>query len=242
MKKFFHFESINRIAIVLLILGIGSGLFITAQWRTKTLRVSDPVAPYVELTDTKGILTIQQIDYKKQISALQKQIKTDQEKLKSQNLSKNIVEQVEQYKDLIGLTEKNGSGVTIILDDAKNSIADVNSITHAADLRDSINFLWSIGADSIGINGERIVLNTSIDCIVNTVLINSTKTTAPFKISVIGDSNKLQSELNNQNNLKDIHKRVKSEGLIFNVETSRKITIPAFNGSLPIKYSKILGS
>jgi len=242
MKKIFRFESINRAAIILLILGIGSGLFITAQWKTKTLRVFDPVAPFVELTDTRNILTLQQIDFKKQISSLQKQIKTDQEKLKSQNLSKNIVEQVESYKDLIGLTEKTGSGIIITIDDAKDSIADVNSITHAADLRDTVNFLWSIGADSISINGERVVLNTSIDCIVNTVLINSTKTTAPFSISVIGDPNKLQSELNNSNNLKDIHKRVKSEGLIFNVELNKKITIPAFNGSFPIKYSKIIGS
>jgi uncharacterized protein YlxW (UPF0749 family) len=238
-KKFIEIRKINKIAIVLIILGMGLGLFITAQWRTKTLRVSNPVVPYVALQDTRNKLTENQKNLKKQITDLQKQINVDQDNLKLQNKSKQKVEEVELYKEKVGLSELKGDGVVIILDDSKEGISNSESITHAADLRDIVNFLWGLGAEGISINNERIVFSTSIDCIVNTVLINSTKTTAPFKISAIGDSKRLADELNNENNLKDLHKRIKSDGIIFQVNGQKDIIMPVFNGSFPIKFASI---
>ena len=238
-KKFINLKNINKIAVILVILGIGMGLFITAQWRTKTLRASDDVIPYVSLVNTRDKLTSEQANLKKQISEFQEKIKDDQEKLKKQSQSKKAVEEVEQYKNNLGLTERSGDGVVITLDDSHSTPANSDSITHAADLRDIVNLLWGAGAEAISINGERIVVNTSIDCIVNTVLINNTKTTAPFTISAIGDQNKLSNALNDENNLKDIHKRATGEGLVFNVSQVKNIVISPFDGSFPIKYAKI---
>lgn len=234
MRNFIQLEKINKVAIILLILGIGAGFLITAQWRTKSLRVSNPVTPYVALADTREQLTQEQLDFKDQISSLQEEIKEDQSRLKQQTQSKKKIEELERYKEEVGLTEKKGKGVIITMDDSSLGLVTIDSITHAADLRDLVNFLWSLEAEAISINGERIIFNTSIDCIVNTILINSTKTTAPFIISVIGDQNKLLEQLNNKNNLKDIHKRVQSEGLIFQVSEARNLTIPAYDGSFPI--------
>jgi len=239
-KKFIKIRKINRIVVVLVILGIGIGLLITAQWRTQTLRVSNPVTPYVALEDTRDNLTDEQYSFKGQITSLQSQIKDDQEKLKKYSQSKKKVEELELYKNQVGLTDKQGNGIVITLDDSKSqSIASVDSITHAADIRDIVNFAWSLGAEAISINGERIVLNTSIDCIVNTVLINSTKTSAPFTISIIGDQERLEKEFNNKDNLKDLHKRADTEGIIFEISPTRNIIIPAFDGSFPIKFAKI---
>jgi len=238
-KKFILIKKINKVAIVLLILGIGSGFLITAQWRTKTLRVSNPVTPYVSLTDTRDKLTQEQNNYKKQIADLQNQIKDAQEQLKGQSQSKKKVEELEKYKEEVGLSEIKGEGAVITLDDSKGIIGTIDSITHAADLRDIINFLWGLGAKAISINGERVVYNTSIDCIVNTILINSTKTTAPFTISVIGDKNIIIPALTNEENLKDLHKRVKTEGIVFEVIEGRNILMPAYDGSFPIKFAKI---
>jgi uncharacterized protein YlxW (UPF0749 family) len=238
-KKFINLKKINKITVILVILGIGMGLFITAQWRTKTLRANDNVIPYVSLVNTRDKLTEEQTKLKKQISELQTNIKDDQEKLKKQSQSKEAVEQVEQYKDKLGLTEKRGNGVVITLDDSRSTPANSDSITHAADLRDIVNLLWGAGAEAISINGERVVVNTSIDCIVNTVLINNTKTTAPFTISVVGDQKKISDALTDENNLKDIHKRTTGEGLVFEVSQVSNIVISPFDGSFPIKYAKI---
>lgn len=238
-KKFINPKRINKITVILVILGIGLGLLVTAQWRTKTLRVSDDVIPYVSLVSTRDKLTLEQTALKKQIADLQQNIKDDQEKLKKQSQSKSTVEEVEKYKDEVGLTEKQGQGVVITLDDSHSTPANLDSITHAADLRDIVNFLWGAGAEAISINGERVVMNTSIDCIVNTVLINNTKTTAPFSISAIGDQKKIANGLNDVNNLKDIHKRAEDEGLVFEVSQVKNIVISPFDGSFPIKYAKV---
>jgi uncharacterized protein YlxW (UPF0749 family) len=238
-KKFIEIKKINKVAVILVVLGIGLGLFITAQWRTKTLRVSNAVIPYVALQDTRNKLTENQKNLKKQITDLQNQIKDDQNKLKLQNKSKQKIEEVELYKEKVGLSELKGDGVTIVLDDSKVGMSNSDSITHAADLRDIVNFLWGLGAEAISINNERIVYSTSIDCIVNTVLINSTKTTAPFTISAIGESKRITDELNNENNLKDLHKRIRSDGIIFQVNIQKDITMPVFNGSFPIKFAYI---
>ena len=238
-RKFILIRKINKVAIVLFILGVGLGFLITAQWRTKTLRVSNPVTPYVSLTDTRDKLTAEQNNLKKQISDLQDQIQNDQEQLKGQSQSKVKVEELEKYNEQVGLTEIKGEGAVITLDDSKSVLGTLDSITHAADLRDIVNLLWGLDAKAISINGERIVYNTSIDCIVNTILINSTKTTTPFTISVIGDKNKIIPALLNEENLSDLHKRVKTEGVIFEVIEGRNIIMPAFDGSFPIKFAKI---
>lgn len=240
MKYPIQLSQLNRATIYLLILGVGIGLLLTSQWKTEPPRASsDPVNSYISLKGTKDILTNEQTDLKSEIADKQKQIAVAQEILKKYSSSKKTIEELENDKKRLGLTEIKDSGITITIDDSKSSGATVDSIAHAADLRDSVNFLWGVGAEAISINGERIVFASSIDCIVNTILINSTRTTAPFIINAIGDSKILEQQLNNPNNLKDIKKRVKNEGLVFKVATSKDITIPAYKGSFVLENAQI---
>lgn len=245
MKNPFRLQQlkyINKATFFLLLLGLGIGLLMTVQWKTKPLRASsDPVNYYISLKDTKNILTDEQNNLRSEIEQKQSEITNIQNLLKKNSSSKKTVEELEGYKVRLGLTEIKDSGVVITIDDAKDSIANIDSIAHAADLRDLVNFLWGVGAEAISINGERVVFTTSIDCIVNTILINSTKTTAPFTVNVIGDSKILEKQLNNSNNLKDIKKRVKTEGLIFNVVVNKEITIPAYKSSFVVDYAKVSG-
>lgn len=241
MRNPFQLKQLNRSTLYLLILGIGVGLFLTAQWKTKPPRASsDPVNSYISLKDTKDILIEEQINLKSDIADLQSQISDKQNILKKNTSSKKTIEEIEEYKKRLGLTKMQGSGVIITMDDAKNSLANIDSITHAADLRDLVNFLWNLGAGAISINGERIVNTTSIDCIVNTILINTTHTTAPFTIEAVGDGKILESQLNNVNNLKDIKKRVKNEGLVFSAASSKEITINEYKGSFVVENAKIM--
>ena len=244
MKNPFRLQqlrSISKATLYLLVLGIGIGLLMTVQWKTKPLRASsDPVNYYVSLKDTKEILTEEQTNLKNEIEQKQSEIEQKQELLKKYTSSKKTIEELESYKKRLGLTEVKDSGVVITIDDSDSNNTTVDSITHAADIRDLVNFLWGVGAEAISINNERIVFSTSIDCIVNTILINSTKTTAPFTINAIGDGKIMEKQLNNPNNLKDIKKRIKSEGLVFNISTAREIVIPAYKGSFVMENSRIM--
>lgn len=239
MKKFANLTHINKTALILLIIGVGIGLLVMTQFKTKPTRVSNPITPYVSLRDTRDRLITEQGSLKQQITGLQNQITEKQNELKKYQVAKKNIEEVEKDKEKVGLTETKGQGVRIVIDDAKKSEATVDSIAHAADLRDLTNFLWSIGAEAISINNERIVFPTSIDCIVNTILINSTKTTPPFEIKAIGDSKMLAEQLNNSNNLDNIKKRAKSEGLVFEINQVKDLTIDSYKGSYSIKNTKI---
>lgn len=240
MRYPIQLKQFNKSTLYLLILGAGIGLLLTVQWKTQPPRASsDPTNYYVSLNGTKDILTKEQSDLKSTVAQAQSEITQKQEVLKKNTSSKNTINELENYKKRLGLTEVKSSGVTVTMNDAETNLANIDSITHAADLRDLVNFLWANGAEAISINGERIVSTTSIDCIVNTILINTTKTTAPFTISIIGDGKMIKNQLDNPNNLKDIKKRVKNEGLVFNTEISKDITVPAFKGSFVIDNAKM---
>lgn len=234
--KHIHF---TRISLVLLIIGVAIGIFVTAQWRTLPKRATDLVVSYSSLAQTKKKLVEENERLKQQINKLNEESTSAQNTLKLYTDLKNKVEIVQEDEKEIGLTEYIGEGVIVTLDDAKNSEANSQSITHAADLRDIINLLWGNGAKAIEINDERIVFNTSIDCIVNTILINSTKTTPPFLIKVIGDSEILLKSLNDGNKLSDIKKRVLTEGLIFEIEEKNEINLKPYDGSIQLEYVSI---
>lgn len=231
--KHIHF---SKISFVLLVIGIAIGMFVTAQWRTLPKRATDPVVSYSSLTQTKKKLVEENERLKDQINRLNEQSTEAQNTLKLYTDLKSKVEKVQEDEKEVGLTELDGEGIVVTLDDAKNSEVSSQSITHAADLRDIINLLWGNSAKAIEVNNERIVFNTSIDCIVNTILINSTRTTPPFTIKVLGDSDTLINSLNDSNKLSDIKKRVVTEGLVFTTEKNDNINIKPYDGSIKLDY------
>jgi uncharacterized protein YlxW (UPF0749 family) len=230
----------TKLSILLLLTGVTLGLFLTSQWRAKPSRITSPLLPYTSLRETQEILQSENTSLKKQIGELQKQITQDQEILKKAKVgSTSSLEELEKLKRLIALTPLKGEGVNITLADsaASATFATTDTIVHAADLRDLINLLWASGASGIAINNQRISIFTSIDCIVNTILINNSRLTSPFTLAVVGNQKKLLEVLNDPSYLYDLHRR-KKLGLIFSVESAKEINLPPFNGSYVIQFAK----
>lgn len=229
----------TKLSILLLLTGLALGLFLTSQWRAKPSRITSPLLPYTSLKETQEILQSENISLKKQIGELQKQVTQNQEILKRARVgSTSSLEELERLKILIALTSLKGEGVNIALADSTTS-ATSDTIVHAADLRDLINLLWASGASGIAINNQRISAFTSIDCIVNTILINNSRLTSPFTIAVIGNQKRLVEVLNDPTFLYDLYRR-KKLGLIFSVEPAKDLNLPAFDGSYVIQFAKTL--
>jgi uncharacterized protein YlxW (UPF0749 family) len=112
-------------------------------------------------------------------------------------------------------------------------------------MRDLVNYLWLKGAKAISIEGaggkeERVGPMTSIDCIVNTVLINGTKIVPPFQIKAIGDRQVLNSAIGDKAALKQIYDRVDKEGLKFYVvDNINQIDIEQFTGIILTQHVTI---
>lgn len=230
-----------KISFWVILIGILIGLFITIQLKSRPHRTSStPLASLTLLKENQEKLSKEQADLKNQISTLQKEISQIQERLKkTQATSREKVEELETLKIKAGMTEVKGAGVIITLDDSAKYPATSNSIAHAADMRDLVNFLWTIGAQAMAINNERIVSTSSIDCLVNTVMVNNTKMTTPFIILVVGEPKTLREKVESRENLPSIWQRVKEEDLKFEILENYNLTLPAYKGSLPVDYAQV---
>ncbi len=216
------------------VLCVGFGILVSAQLRSLPDRISNPIAPYMSLKETKVELYSEQDQLKGEIKKLQQELGQTQRENEDIILTKDEIRSLNTQKTLAGLTKLNGPGIIVKLDDSKTASPTEESIIHAADLRDIINLLWGSGAEGIAINSQRIVLSSAIDCIVNTILINNVRITTPFQVEAIGDQELMILNIKNKDMLPNLYDRVSSQNIILEVQKNNDITVPAFDGSFSI--------
>jgi uncharacterized protein YlxW (UPF0749 family) len=216
------------------VLCICFGILVSAQLRSLPERVSNPIAPYMSLKETKAELFTEQDQLKNEVKKLQETIRQTQKENEDIVLTKEEIKSLNTQKNLAGLTKLNGPGIIIKIDDSKTVSPNEESIVHAADLRDIINLLWGSGAEGIAINSQRIVLSSAIDCIVNTILINNVRITTPFQVEAVGNQELMSTNLKDKARLANLYSRVSSQNIIFDLQENNDITVPAFDGSFSI--------
>jgi uncharacterized protein YlxW (UPF0749 family) len=231
---------------ILALIGIGIGMILAIDYNDKLPRAISPAVPYLDLSDTEKKLESQQDTLKKSIAIVDEQNTKLEQDAKGKNYNfPDLVSQNDALKLQSGLTDINGEGVLIVLDDSVSRKASPNAIAHASDLRDLVDLLWARGATSISIKGdgstdERIGPSTSIDCIVNTVLINGIKMVPPFEVRAIGKRDSLVAAINDRIALKDIYDRMDSEGLKFSLNDSvETVNIAKFTGNFITDHVKV---
>lgn len=140
---------------------------------------------------------------------------------------------------IIGLSEVNGAGVIITISDSdvdQNSVLDSsNLLVHDKDILKIVNELKNAGAEAISINGQRVVLTTSIICGGNIINVNGEKIGSPFEIKAIG----LPETLANLNRPGGFLNWLQEERqLKVNLKKDNNINIPKYAGVLNFKYIK----
>lgn len=151
----------------------------------------------------------------------------------------SIEEKISDANKLLGLTELNGKGVIIELDDSKAAQGGGNMndyIVHDLDLVEVINELSNAGAEAISINGQRVTATTAINCSGNIVKINDEKIGVPFEVKAIGYPDKLYGALTRPGGYLEL---MKDDGVEVSVSKSDDISIPKFNGVYKYEYMQI---
>lgn len=156
--------------------------------------------------------------------------------------AKLLNEALQEAKFLAGLTEVEGPGIEVVLQDSKkrppaNSPIDIeNYIIHDSDLQRVVNELHAAGAEAVAINGQRFIANTAIRCVGPTVQVNGIALSSPYVISAIGNPDTLASALElPQGVLTDIQA---IDPNMVKVVKKNNIHIPAYTGSLVFRYAK----
>jgi uncharacterized protein YlxW (UPF0749 family) len=147
------------------------------------------------------------------------------EKLDKINQNKEKSE-LTKFADLVGSYPFTKSGVEVILKDSKvpmnNEQEYVEGVVHNSDLLKIVNLFWSLGAEAISINGNRVLFDTEIVCSGPAILINNKIINSPFCIKAGGNLKKLV-EIKND----DYINFLKSRHVEFFIKKMDNINIPA---------------
>ncbi|MBI2463522.1 DUF881 domain-containing protein [Candidatus Peregrinibacteria bacterium] len=233
------------LSLCLVLTGIFVGLVLTAQMKASV--PSRSTYPLDQLESQKSLVkdyNDQQSVLKKEIVSLREEIDTLQTNLET---GEEDLKKLKILKEDLGLTEVTGQGIEIILDDSPKSIRenlDINddTLAHAADLRDIVNVLRLARVDAIAINNQRMLVQTPINCVGNSILVDNFHLLPPFTIWAIGDPDFIIRKLSDPTLLPDIDRRVREDQLQFKFKKKENLIIPVYNGSLQMKYLEPLSS
>lgn len=175
----------------------------------------------------------------KEVSDLLK--KYNEESSSDSKTKKNLEEELENIKLMLGITDVEGEGIIIKLkdpnfsDDKSEDMIEAKQNVNNVELILITNYLKSAGAEAISINGQRVVNTTDIVQIsTNPVYLkmNSQRISSPYEIKAIGDADYLKGALIGTGYVE----KIKSWGQTIEFEESKKVLIKKYDGKIETKY------
>ena len=145
-----------------------------------------------------------------------------------------------------GLIALTGTGIVIQLEDSKAPVPpDGNQsdyLVGSRDIRLVIEQLWGAGAEAIAVNGERITTTTAVIDVGTSLLVNSAYLSPPFQVTALGGPD-LYDRLSKSPAFGDFV-RTRSEGYGIGISLAEpdSVDIPAFVGTVTLRYSRPLPS
>ena len=163
------------------------------------------------------------------------------------NTDPELAEELAEKSQQVGLTPVAGPAVTVTLSDAPSSVAGDGVdqdllVVHQQDIQSVANELWRGGAEAMTIQGQRVIATTGIKCVGNTVVLHGVPYAPPYRISAIGNPEKLQATLENSAYIKIYRQYVDAFHLGYEVTVSERSTFPGYQGSVDLRYAKAADS
>ncbi len=162
----------------------------------------------------------------------------------NEGMFSSFVKENEELKKAVGLTSLDGPGVEVILADSAQFPETENPnnyIIHDYDLRMVVNALVNGGSEAICINGQRLVSTSAIRCAGNTVMVNSTRLSSPYKIQAIGNPDRLLEILQEDEGFTQLSQGyAKAFGLVVTLDKLSELKLLPYEGSLRLEYVKAM--
>jgi uncharacterized protein YlxW (UPF0749 family) len=174
----------------------------------------------------------------------------DIERLQEQqgSIDPKLSRQLQTLSDQVGTTPVTGPGLTVTLKDAPSEVVkdnpDVDAdwlVIHQQDIQAVVNALWAGGADAISIQNHRVISTTGIKCVGNSVVLHGVPYLPPYKITAIGDRQKLQRALDDSKYIENLQDYVVKFQLGYDVKNESSIQMPAYEGTLDLESATVPG-
>lgn len=153
-----------------------------------------------------------------------------------------------QARDLgtpVGLTALSGPGLTVTLDDAHrdpsaalpSGVTPDDLVIHQQDVQAVVNALWAGSADAVTVMDQRLVATSAVRCVGNTLILNGRVYSPPFTVTALGDPLTLRHALDASPEVTILRGWVDAVGLGYQLQDSRRTSVPAYSGTLALRYA-----
>lgn len=175
-----------------------------------------------------------------QINALEARLQEiESSESKESVLIKTLNEDLERYKMFAGLSDVEGQGIVITIDNPPvdmNYTYEVNFVYDYHLLLSLVNELNAAGAEAISINDQRITGLSEIRTAGSSININLIPQQAPFVIKAIGSSDTLDGAVNQRFG---IVSQIRDKRYLIEVKKSDNVRISKFNGIVDFRHANV---
>ncbi len=145
-----------------------------------------------------------------------------------------------------GTAAVTGPSVTVTLDDAPRSADRLlpegatpdDVVVHQQDLQAVVNALWAGGAEAMQIMDQRVIATSAVRCVGNTLILQGRVYSPPYVVTAIGSPERLGQALEDAPLVQVYRYYVDRFGLGYQTEASTKTALPAYEGSLVLRYAR----
>lgn len=138
-----------------------------------------------------------------------------------------------------GLIPLHGPGVIFRLEDADaGGGPDGDLLVTARDIRTLVEELFLAGAEAVSINDERVIGATAVLDIGGSVLANSAYLAPPFLVTAIGPDDLYDRISSSVSFVEFVRDRVDGAGIRLSFAELDDVDVPAFAGSVSIRYAR----
>ena len=143
-------------------------------------------------------------------------------------------------RERMGLVAAEGPGLVVTLDDSsdrQSPSGNLNDLViHSQDVQAVANGLWGAGAEALAVNGQRVVPTSAILCVGNTLLINGTVHSPPFRFTALGAD--LHDAFLSDSLVKRFAEDAERFKLGFKVEDRDRVSVPAYSGTSKVRFAR----
>ncbi|MEU6243309.1 DUF881 domain-containing protein [Streptomyces sp. NPDC047024] len=141
-----------------------------------------------------------------------------------------------------------GKAITVTLNDAPpNATAKLPGypepqpdylVIHQQDLQAVVNALWHGGAKGIKVMDQRLISTSAVRCVGNTLILQGRVYSPPYKITAVGDPDRLQQALADSKAIQTYMVYVNVYGLGWQVADNGTVTLPGYTGTVDLHYAR----
>ena len=223
------------------------GFLIAAQAASEAPRVRYTTQERTPLVQTANELQAEQDRLKARVLELRDRIQdVEGQGAGAADLARQLNAELQLARIAAGLIALTGTGIVIQLEDSPEPVppdgSEADYLVGSRDIRTVVEELWGAGAEAVSVNGERITPTTAIIDVGASLLVNSAYLTPPYQLTALGAEDLYDRMSQSQGFVDFVRARGEGYGIRISLAEPDSVDIPAFVGTVTLRYSRPLAS